>query len=212
VDEEGLREFCRGKIAQLQDPALDPLRRLLPDDHHRQDPEVQDARTRDRRARTRRSRNSLVRRPRRQLFSSEAASSSQPTSRRGRQQDHVRKARLLEVAVALTAHRHELRRCCIVGTEDRTAHQQTDAGRAGRVDRVAMPVHGLAVGAREQKHPLDAALAARSESGAARSPNAASTPSGSGPLDSRRRTSARTCAPERAATRSAPSRPCRGRQ
>ena len=50
LTEQDVREFCRGKIAvlprqdrALQDPAVCEVRRRLPDDRHRQDPEVPDA-------------------------------------------------------------------------------------------------------------------------------------------------------------------------
>ena len=53
LTEEYLVAACRGRIATLQDPALLEVRRRLPDDGHRQDPEVPDARDRHRRARPR---------------------------------------------------------------------------------------------------------------------------------------------------------------
>ena len=61
LTEQDVREFCRGKIAvlprqdrALQDPAVREIRRRLPDDRHRQGPEVQDAPGRDPGARPRR--------------------------------------------------------------------------------------------------------------------------------------------------------------
>ena len=46
-----LREFCRGQHRPLQGAALRQVRRRVPHDGHRQDPEVQDARAGDRAAR-----------------------------------------------------------------------------------------------------------------------------------------------------------------
>ena len=51
---EEMREFCRGQIARYKIPRYIRFVDALPDDRHRQDPEVQDARDRDRRARPRR--------------------------------------------------------------------------------------------------------------------------------------------------------------
>ena len=44
LDEDALREFCRGKIAHYKVPRYVRVRRRVPDDGHRQGPEVQDAR------------------------------------------------------------------------------------------------------------------------------------------------------------------------
>ncbi len=52
VTAEDLAAACRGRIAHLQDPALLEARRLVPDDRHRQDPEVPHARDRHRGTRT----------------------------------------------------------------------------------------------------------------------------------------------------------------
>ena len=41
IDAEAVREFCRGKIAHYQDPALRDLSGRVPDDGHWQDPEIQ---------------------------------------------------------------------------------------------------------------------------------------------------------------------------
>ena len=59
IDEETLRDYCRGKIAHYKVPRYIQLHRL-PDDRHRQDAEVQDAREGDRSARTGRRRRSLA--------------------------------------------------------------------------------------------------------------------------------------------------------
>ena len=45
---DDLAAFCAGPHRPLQDPALRARHRRLPDDRHRQDPEVQDARDVDR--------------------------------------------------------------------------------------------------------------------------------------------------------------------
>ena len=42
--EESIRDFCRGKIAHSQGAPLRQVHRRVPDDRHRQDPEVPDAR------------------------------------------------------------------------------------------------------------------------------------------------------------------------
>ena len=60
LDEEALKEFCRGKIARYKVPRARPLRRCVPADGHRQGPEVQDARARDRRAWTRRVQDRVI--------------------------------------------------------------------------------------------------------------------------------------------------------
>ena len=49
-----------GRDRPLQDSGARPLRRCVPDDGHRQDPEVQDARAGDRRARARRIQDRVV--------------------------------------------------------------------------------------------------------------------------------------------------------
>src|SRR5436190_3562213 len=67
-----------------------------------------------------------------------------------------RDPRLLEVAIGLCMGVDELGRRRLAGAEDRAAHEQADAGLARDVDGVAVPAHGVAMGAREQEHPLDA--------------------------------------------------------
>ena len=42
-DAEAIRTFCREQIAHFKVPAAHPLRGAVPDDGHRQDPEVSDA-------------------------------------------------------------------------------------------------------------------------------------------------------------------------
>ena len=61
LDEDELREFCRGRIAHYKIPRYVHVRRRVPDDRHRQGAEVQDARARDRGARPRGGRDRLRR-------------------------------------------------------------------------------------------------------------------------------------------------------
>ena len=44
LDEDAVRDYCRERLAHFKVPALRDLRRRVPDDDHRQGPEVQDAR------------------------------------------------------------------------------------------------------------------------------------------------------------------------
>ena len=48
LDEDAVRDFCRGRLAHFKVPRYVMLRRRVPDDDHRQGPEVQDARRLDR--------------------------------------------------------------------------------------------------------------------------------------------------------------------
>ena len=54
LTDEDVREFCRGQIAHYKIPRYVKFVDVVPDDGHRQGPEVQDARDRDRGARSRR--------------------------------------------------------------------------------------------------------------------------------------------------------------
>ena len=53
LTEDELREYCAGKIAHYKVPRYVAVRRRVPDDRHRQGPEVQDARRGGRGARAR---------------------------------------------------------------------------------------------------------------------------------------------------------------
>ena len=53
VTDDEVRAFCRERLAHFKVPRYVKVRRRVPDDRHRQDPEVPHARDRDRRARPR---------------------------------------------------------------------------------------------------------------------------------------------------------------